>query len=147
MTRVPHVLTYNHQLPNIKAAINKHWDILKIKPPLETIFTEKAIIAFRRNKNLKDILGQKTILNGKVKRNIPINESREWCSPCNSRKFNLCCQQVKNTNTFKSNKPKAEFKIYHRVNCKSYLLECILCGIHSANTLNKSHTISIHTRK
>ena len=35
MTRIPYVLTYNHQLPNIKEAINKHWDILKINPQLK----------------------------------------------------------------------------------------------------------------
>ena len=28
MTRIPCVITYNHQLPNIKEAINKHWDKL-----------------------------------------------------------------------------------------------------------------------
>ena len=39
---------------------------------------------------------------------------------------------MRNTNTFKSNMTKQEFKIYHCVTCKSkfiiYLLECILCG-------------------
>ena len=40
---------------------------------------------------------------------------------------------MRNTNTFKTNMSKQEFKIYHRVTCKSkfiiYLLECILCRI------------------
>ena len=90
-------------------------------------------MAYRRNTNLRDILGQKTILNGKVKRSTPIHERKGWCSPCNSRNFNLCCQQMRNTNTFKSNMTKQEFKIYHHVMCNSkfiiYLLECILCGM------------------
>ena len=113
MSRVPYVLTYSHQLPNIKEAINKHWDILKINPQLETIFTDKPILAFRRNKNLRDILGQKTILNGKVKRNIPINERKGWC------------QQVRNTNTFKSNKTKEEFK----TKTNSYIIHTISVNI------------------
>ena len=92
-TRIPCVITYIHQLPNIKEAINKHWDILKMNPQLKTIFTEKPIMAYRRNTNLRDILGQKTILNGKVKRSTPIHERKGWCSPCSSRNFNLCCQK------------------------------------------------------
>ena len=59
--KIPCILTYNTQLPNIKGAINKHWNILKINPRLETIFNKKPIMAFRRNRNLWDIIGQKTI--------------------------------------------------------------------------------------
>ena len=55
-------------------------------------------MAYRRNTNLGDILCQKTILNGKVKRSTPLHERKGWCSPCNSRNFNLCCQQMRNTN-------------------------------------------------
>ena len=123
MTRIPCVITYNHQLPNIKEAINKHWDILKINPQLNAISQKHKSEGYIR---------LKTILNGKVKRSTPIHERKGWCSPRNSRNFNLC-QQMRNTNTFKSNMTKQEFKIYHRVTCKSkfiiYLLECILCGI------------------
>ena len=90
-------------------------------------------MAFRRNKNLGDMLGQKTIKNGKVIRKTNIKNRKGWCSPCNSRNFNLCCRQVRSTNKFKSNKTNEEFQIYHRVSCKSkfiiYLLECILCKI------------------
>ena len=55
------------------------------------------------------------------------------CSPCHTRSDNLCCNQIVNTNTFRSRKTNKEFKIFHRVNCKSkliiYLLECIKCMI------------------
>ena len=133
MTRIPCVLTYNPQLPNIKEAIINNWNILHINPQLKEIFTQQPIMAFRRNKNLGDMLGQKTIKNGKVIRKSNINNRKGWCSPCNSRNFNLCCQQVRSTNKFKSNKTNEEFQIYHRVSCKSkfiiYLLECILCKI------------------
>ena len=91
------------------------------------------MIAFRKNKNLKDILGQKNIRNGKVERKLNIKNKKGWCRPCHSRNFNLCCQQVKNTNSFKSNQTNEEFKIFHLVSCKSkfviYLLECVLCAI------------------
>ena len=99
---------------------------------MQNIFKDKPIIAFRRNKNLRDILGQKTLRNGKIIRKQDITNKKGWCIPCNSRNFNLCCQQVRHTNTFQSNKTKEEFRIYHRMNCKSkfiiYLLECTRCG-------------------
>ena len=133
MKRIPCVLTYNSKLPNIKQAINKHWNILQINQQLQPIFNEKPIIAFRRNKNLRDILGQKTITQGRVQRKVSIKETKGWCRPCNSRNFNQCCRQIRNTNTFKSTQTKEEFKIYHHVTCKSkfviYLLECIKCNI------------------
>ena len=133
MTKIPFAVTYNSQLPNIKEAIDKHWDILKINPRLGQVFNEKPMIAFRKNKNLKDILEQKNIRTGKVERKLNIKNKKGWCRPCHSRNFNLCCQQVKNTNSFKSNQTNEEFKIFHQVSCKSkfviYLIECVLCAI------------------
>ena len=60
------MVTYNRQLPPIKEAIDKHWDILKIDPKLRTAFIDKPFMAFKRNKNLRDIIGQKTVLNDKA---------------------------------------------------------------------------------
>ena len=90
-------------------------------------------MAFKRNRNLRDMIGQKTLLNNKVQRKKSIRTQKGWCSPCNSHGKNECCSHVRNTNEFKSNVTKEKFKIHHRVNCRSkfviYLLECILCKI------------------
>ena len=133
LDRVPCVVTYNPRLPNIKEAINKNWDLLKINPTLETVFEKKPVMAFKRNQNLKDLIGQKTILNNKVVRTSDIRKKKGWCSPCNSHGNNICCKHVKNTNTFRSNKTNREYKIYHRVNCRSkfviYLMECSRCKL------------------
>ena len=90
-------------------------------------------MAFKRNRNLRDLIGQKTLLNDKVHRNKDIRSRKGWCSPCNTRRNNLCCSQIGDTNKFQSNVTKEKFKIFHRVNCRSkfviYLLECILCKI------------------
>ena len=90
-------------------------------------------MAYRRNRNLGDILGQKTILNNKVVRKGDISNQRGSCSPCLSRSDNLCCKQIRQTSTFQSRKTKNKYKIFHQVNCKSkfiiYLLECTLCMI------------------
>ena len=108
--KIPCILTCNTQLPNIKEATNKHWDILKINTRLEIIFKEKPIMAFRRNRNLRDIIGKKTILHDKVLREIYITKWKGWCSPCNSRCNNLCCNQIRSTKEFTSNIMKEKLK-------------------------------------
>ena len=130
---IPCVVTYNKTLPNIKESIGRHWDLLKINPNLEQTFQHKPFMSFKRNKNLKDLVGQKTLLHNKVQKRKKTKDRKGWCSPCNSHGNNLCCKQIRTTNTFQSTKNKEKFKIFHRVNCRSrfiiYLLECILCAI------------------
>ena len=92
-------------------------------------FTEKPLIAYRRNPNLQQLIGGHRIENNKVvKRKSKIQGS---CTPCNSKKGNKCCKQLKNTTTFKNRHTNREYQIFHRVNCKSknviYLLECRRC--------------------
>ena len=65
--RIPLILTHNRTLPDIKIAVNKHWDILKINRAFEQVFAELPIVVFRRNRHLQDILGKKTIINNYVK--------------------------------------------------------------------------------
>ena len=51
------------------------------------------------------------------------------CTPCLANNITLCCKQVANTTTFRSNQTNRLSQIYHNLNCKSkyviYLLECI----------------------
>ena len=62
------ITTYNRTLPNLHKAIEKHWHLLKINNEISKVFTEKPIIAYRRNKNIRDLIGSNTIENNKVKR-------------------------------------------------------------------------------
>ena len=128
---IPCVVTYNKSLPNIKESIDKHWDLLQINPNLEQTFQQKPFMSFKRGKNLRDLIGQKTLSNNKVQKRKNIKDRKGWCSPCNSHGNNICCKQIRNTNRFQSTTTKEKFKIFHRVNCRSrfilYLLECIIC--------------------
>ena len=133
MNRIPCVVTYNRQLQNIKDAIHKHWDLLKLSEKLEPVFQEEPFMAFKRNDNLKDVIGQKTIVNGRIQRKKDVRNQKGWCSPCNNHGNNLCCRHLRNTNQFMSNTTKQKYKIHPHVNCRSkfviYLLECIICMI------------------
>ena len=52
----PIIVTYHKNLPNIKSAINKNWNILKINEEISSLFDKQPSIAFRKNKNLRQIL-------------------------------------------------------------------------------------------
>ena len=56
--RIPFTTVLNKNLPNINQIINKYWHLLRTNPEVASAFSEKPMIAFRRNKNLRDILGQ-----------------------------------------------------------------------------------------
>ena len=130
--RIPYVVTYFPDLPNLKNTIDKHWPILNIDQKMKKTFTTKPIMAYRRNQNLGDILGQKTIVNNKVVRKNTSHQIGS-CTPCLSRGENKCCKQIRKTQKFKSNRTKKTYNIFHKVNCKSqwviYLMECIICQI------------------
>ena len=95
------ILTYSRFLPNLTAVVRENWNILQTNKNLRELFQEQPITAFKRNKNLKEIIGSTRIENGKIKKfNIPSRTGK--CTPCLSGTRTLCCNQVLTTNTFMS---------------------------------------------
>ena len=128
--RLPLTVTYNRTLPDLKTIIDKNWHILQIEPKLKEIFTEPPILAFKRDKNLKDIIGDDKVFDNKKILNIKkFNKGK--CQPCFKRSINLCCKQLKICSTFQSAFNKISFLIRHNATSKSsciiYLMECSLC--------------------
>ena len=60
------LITYNRKLPMVRKIINKHWNVLQINPKLQESFQNNPLVAFKRNKNLQEIIGGHTVKNGKV---------------------------------------------------------------------------------
>ena len=125
-------VTYNKTLPNIKETINNNWNLLKIDSKIANAFDEKPVISFKRNPNLRDLIGGTNLINNKKilrKKNTKGN-----CRPCFSKTGNLCCKQVLTTNTFTSETTNRTFSLRHYVTCRSkniiYLGGCILCPKH-----------------
>ena len=54
---IPLALTYNRTLPNISEIVRKNWHILQINPEFRNVFVNKPTIAFKRNKNIQDLIG------------------------------------------------------------------------------------------
>ena len=123
---------YNRNLPNIRNIINENWSILATNDKLAKIFEDKPILAFKRNKNLKDLIGGNKLQNNqKVTRTT---SKSGHCGPCLSQIGNICCKHIISTNSFNSARTSEKFQIKHRVNCKTkkgiYLGSCKLCPNH-----------------
>jgi len=79
-TQIPFVVTYNKTLPKINDAIEKCWNILHINKDLKDTFFEKPFIAYRRNRNLRDYIGQTTLINNKKTKKKKLTTGK--CKPC-----------------------------------------------------------------
>ena len=114
----------------MKEAVRKHWNILQINNEFKNVFPEPPIKCFRRNKNMKDFIWTKTVVNNNTHKAI-LSNRKGYSIPYHSKSENLCCKQVKHTNTFSSTVTKTTFNIYNKLNYKSscliYLMEYTLC--------------------
>ena len=104
---IPISITYNRTLPKIKSIVDKHWHVLQVNPELKERFQSSPTIGFRKNENLKQIIGSNTTEHNK--------------------------KLIRSTTSFKSHQTNRVFKIFHNINCKRtfliYLLECNTCNI------------------
>ena len=62
-------ITYNRSLWNISNIITKNWSILQISPTFQKVFDKKAMITYKRNKNLGELIGDHILQRGKVFKN------------------------------------------------------------------------------
>ena len=108
--RLPLTVAYNRTLPDLKTIIDKNWHI---EPKFKEVFAEPPILAFKRSKNLRDIIGGNKLFDNVKK------FSKGKCQPCVTRSINLCCKQLKTCSTFQSAFNKNTFLIRHNVTCKS----------------------------
>ena len=54
-------VTYSKTIPNIKTILEKHWHILNVSPELKKVFENKPLLNFRKNKNLRQLIGGNAI--------------------------------------------------------------------------------------
>jgi hypothetical protein len=113
-------VTYNPRLPSIPDITRKHWRSMVYQDKhLENVFPEPPLIAYKRQRNLKDQLVRAKL---PIERNRPKREQKgmKKCGKC------LACSYIKEGRTIKGNK--FVWSINKPLNCKStnivYLLEC-----------------------
>ena len=128
--RVQLIVTYNKRLPNLKNIIDESWETLHINEAEKAKFKEKPLVCYRRNRNLRDILGQTRISKNRVMRKKHRTKGR--CAPCRSRPDTKCCRHVIATTYFTNQAGNKKFDIWHKVGCKTrnaiYLAFCMKCN-------------------
>lgn len=121
--RVPFVLTYHPDLPNVRKITEKHWPTIAGSRKLGTLFEEKPVIAYRRPKSLRDIL-----VKAKIKA-VGDPSPTGSCGPCNVPRCQTC-HMMSPACTFKS-ATGAISSITGNYNCKTsnaiYLMTCKVC--------------------
>ena len=89
------VVTLTKKLPIIKNIIDKNCHIPSIHGKFKKAFDKNPFTAYRRNKNLHQIIGGNRILKSKVVHgNNENHKQSRQCSPCILQLNNLCCKQV-----------------------------------------------------
>ena len=87
-------MTYNQTLPNFRNILSNIWSLLKISNRLKHVFQEQPITAYRRNKNLRNMMGDTTIENNKVVRKQKPVLKNGYCKSCFSKRNKPFCKQV-----------------------------------------------------
>ena len=122
--RVAFVVTHHPELPKLQSIVRKHWDILGTSDRLQQAFPNEPVIAYRRPKNLKDLLVRAKVdlppkVNGSSKQSV-----KPRCKVCLS---------IQQTNTFVSSVTSRKYIIRQQIDCSTenvvYLLECKKCKI------------------
>ena len=121
--KVSLILTYNPGLPDIWTSVKRHWPLLQSSERCKDIFKKPPIRAFRRSKNLRDIL---------VKARINKPNTGQILTPqCTNLRCNLC-KQLKDTNTRVTNhKTGNNVTTRTDITCRTpnvvYILSCPTC--------------------
>ena len=127
----PLVMDYNPILPDIQKIIQKHAHLLSSLPELLEIFPSKLMFpAYRRTKNLKDILAPSKFCGD---RGVDQAESEtRGCFKCSFR-CDLCKNFLIQDSKFKSFSTGRTYRINQSLSCSSknvvYLASCNKCNL------------------
>ena len=123
-TRVPLVTTFHPNLPNLPSIITKYTPLLHVSPHLKLVFPEYPIVAYRRPRNLRDMLVSADL---KPQYLLPAYGS----TPCGSKRC-LTCQHIQTGTTIQSTSTGCTFKLHVTANCKTsniiYVIQCKVCN-------------------
>ena len=121
------VVTFDPRLPSISSIVQKHWRTMTKDPYLKQVFDEPPLIAYRRPKNIKDL-----IIRAKVPPMAPTRPKRiipgmSKCKGCPT------CPYVKQGKMVKATGTNYKMDIKDQVNCQTenivYCIECQKCSV------------------
>ena len=146
------VATWDPRLPSLSSILQKHWrSMIYMDPYLKEVFSEPPMVAFKRQKNIRDFLIRAKVpnkLESRPQRKIP---GMKTCT----KQCHLCPYILKGK-TVKYNDQ--EWKLNKTFNCKTeniiYLIECEKCEMRYIGETERSlserigeHKTYIRTKK
>ena len=117
--KIPLITKFYSNLPSLSSIIRKHWSVLiEEDPRLKRVFPQPSVVAYRRGKNLKDLL-----VRAKVDTKRKSNRTVNGYFRCGRGFFNQCatCNLIleNGIKSHKCNKTKETYQINSNVTCVS----------------------------
>ena len=130
--RVPMVLTFTKQLPDVRRIVQKHLKILHQSDRMKTVFTAPPLLAFKRDRNIGDLL-----VHGKY--NKVMRQAGQEASECECE----VCTKMMNATRIKTQDGK-EHPIKTHFGCKTknviYGLSCKRCDQNCICRRNRTYS-------
>ena len=130
--RIPLVITYHPAFNSVGKAIRSLHSMLSNSEEHREVFPEPPVTAFRRCKNLKDLL---------VRARLATNNNcdERGCTRCEKSRCQVC-KSMSESDSFYSHATSKEYKINFSFNCDSsgvvYLFDCVVCGVQYVGSTN-----------
>ena len=109
----------------VKNILLQNFGMLQEDPELRTVFSQRPLVAYKRDRNMRDLL-----VHARRSETDDTNHSRPGTSPCGTRNCKAC-QHIDTKTHFKG--PKGEFSVRSNFNCQSshviYILTCTKCQL------------------
>ena len=124
------VTTFHPESNVLKGVVAKNWDILGRSCSTREIHSKNVLTAYRRPKNLKDLLVRAKL--PKAKPNTEPTPTLTPCNPCNTRTCRYC-PKLNKSGRITCTASDRSYKTRYNCTCKSsnliYCLSCKRCGI------------------
>ena len=121
-SRIPLVLTYHPHLSTIRSIVKRHHHLLQLSDKM--VIPDPPILAFRRPKNLRDLL-----VRAELTRPTPVIPGN---TPCGRPRCKTCPRLLQR-DFFICRSTNKKIKIHCQATCKTsnliYLIECKKCGL------------------
>ena len=125
------VVSWDPRLPPIDTIQQKHWRAMTLDPYLKQVFPEAPLVAYRRQKNLREHL-----IRAKLPPQIEMRNRRQLNGLKKCPKSCLICPYIEEGPTIKGNS--FTWRINTRVSCQSNnLVYMIICTNQSCQNKNK----------
>ncbi|XP_069605329.1 uncharacterized protein [Ranitomeya imitator] len=122
---VRYVTTFNSQFPMMQRILQRSWHVLLADPVIARYLPERAGIAARRSRNLRDMLVHSHYTGEGVSTFLDAMPVRVGCSPCGRC---VACPNIERATTFSNSDGTREYKIKKKITCLSknviYMVTC-----------------------